>query len=371
MNIYIRKLFRTKDVYEQYKTDDIFVEAIKTTIADFMDRSLPYREICQASNFTVDQLSTADDLHRIPIIPTLYFKRNDISVTHHSLVEVTSSGTSGKASIISYSFPELLQMLKMAVNLGSVHHLFSLRPTHYIVLGYQPARKNKAIISKTAYLSTFYALPASRRFALTYKNDEYHLDIDKLIERIVYLSTRKTPVRLIGFPSYTYFLLQEMKQRGIKLTLPRHSRILFGGGWKQFAQQEISKHEMAELVKDVLGIERTEIAEFFGAAEHPTLYCTCRHGQFHVPAYARVFIRDVNTLKPLEHGQRGLVNLLTPIHSSIPIMSIMTDDLGVMRQGCVCGCGLETDTLEIIARVGVQDVKTCSAGAADYLKEEA
>ena len=52
-----------------------------------------------------------------------------------------------------------------------------------------------------------------------------------------------------------------------------------------------------------------------------------------------------------------------------PILSVMTDDLGVLRDGRECGCGLTSPYLEIIGRVGLKDIKTCAAGAADILKE--
>lgn len=118
----------------------------------------------------------------------------------------------------------------------------------------------------------------------------------------------------------------------------------------------------------MLNIEEDQIHEFFGAAEHPVLYCTCRNHQFHVPSYARVVIRDVDTLKSLDYEQPGLVNLMTPLPSSIPLLSVMTDDLGILHRGSDCGCGNPCDVLEILGRTGAADVKTCTAGAGEYLK---
>ena len=44
-----------------------------------------------------------------------------------------------------------------------------------------------------------------------------------------------------GFPSYTYFTLKKMQQQGIRLTLARGSKILLGGGWKQFYTEQVDK----------------------------------------------------------------------------------------------------------------------------------
>lgn len=370
MNRYTKRLFRSKDPYDVEGTNQTFLHAMQAVCSDLTTVSEKYRAICEYERFKPDQLLTVDDLHRIPLLPTLYLKRNDLSFEHKSVIEVTSSGTSGTFSRIGYSFTELYQLLKMAIRMGRHHRLFSFRRTHAIVLGYQPNKNNQTVISKTAFLSTLFTVPASRQYALTYKNGSYELDLDHLIDRLVCLSKRKTPIRIIGFPSYAYFLLEKIKERGISLRLPSGSKILFGGGWKQFSENEISKEEMSEMLEETLGVTAESVHEFFGAAEHPVLYVACKNRHFHIPVYARVLIRDPKTLVPAPYGTVGLVNLMTPIHSSVPLINVMTDDLGVLWRGSRCGCGNAGDYLEILGRVGVRDIHTCAAGAGDLLKEE-
>ena len=105
----------------------------------------------------------------------------------------------------------------------------------------------------------------------------------------------------------------------------------------------------------------------FGAAEHPILYTDCRYHHFHVPTYARVIIRDIETLKPVKPGEVGLINLLSPMSKGTPLLSIMTDDLGVLHAE-KCPCGAQSMYLEILGRSGVEDIKTCAAGAEQLLK---
>ena len=101
--------------------------------------------------------------------------------------------------------------------------------------------------------------------------------------------------------------------------------------------------------------------------EHPIFYNTCKHHHFHVPIYARVLIRDVRTLEPLPMGQAGLVNLITPLNRATPVTSVVTDDLGVLRPGEDCGCGINSPYLTILGRVGMPEIQTCAAGAAELL----
>ena len=145
--------------------------------------------------------------------------------------------------------------------------------------------------------------------------------------------------------------------------------LTMGGGWKQFEGQKVEKEELYRLAWSVLGIPEENCVEFFGAVEHPILYTTCRQHHFHVPVYSRVLIRDVDTLRPVPNGTVGLVNLLTPMAGSMPILSIMTDDLGVLHDGGTCPCGCGAPWLELFGRVGVRDIVTCAAGAAEYLQK--
>ena len=129
----------------------------------------------------------------------------------------------------------------------------------------------------------------------------------------------------------------------------------------------MDKEEFYALAKKVFAVDDSDIVEFYGAVEHPILYCDCPRHHFHVPVYSRVIIRDVTTLEPLPHGQVGLVNLISPMVRATPILSVMTDDLGVLHDGGTCGCGITSPYLEIIGRVGLKDIKTCAAGAAELL----
>lgn len=125
---------------------------------------------------------------------------------------------------------------------------------------------------------------------------------------------------------------------------------------------------MYRLVYEVLGIPEENCRKYFGAAEHPVMYCTCPNHHFHIPIYARAVIRDVDTYKPVPYGAPGLVNLITPMLHSTPVVSVMTDDLGILHKGSSCGCGIQTPYLEILGRAGVEDITTCAAGAGAILK---
>ena len=68
--------------------------------------------------------------------------------------------------------------------------------------------------------------------------------------------------------------------------MPKGSMVTLGGGWKQFYAEKADKQTFYALVKEVLGVEKTNVIEFFGAVEHPILYTDCRCHHFHIPVAA-------------------------------------------------------------------------------------
>ncbi len=61
------------------------------------------------------------------------------------------------------------------------------------------------------------------------------------------------------------------------------------------------------------------------------------------------------------------MNLITPMMTSMPFTSVMTDDVAVMYPGEACPCGIKAPYFEVLGRAGLADIKTCAAGAAELL----
>ena len=364
----MKSLFWRRDPYDLEHTELLFFQKVITNIIFQFDNCTSYRHLLISRGFTREKLLAVSSLAELPFIPTLYFKHHCmISVPERRLlIKATSSGTSGNKSVVGLDFQTLLAGLGMVLAVGRKHKLLSAVPCHYIVLGYEYNRHASMAVAKTAYGYTWFAPALSRTYALTYKNGNYALNLEHVKQRLICLSRQSFPVRIMGFPFHAYWLLSQMKEEGIQLKMPKRSLIAFGGGWKQHALKKVDKETMYQLIDEVLGIKEENCLEFFGAVEHPILYCACSKHHFHVPIYSRVIIRDVDTLKPVPDGTPGLVNLITPMVHSVPLVSIMTDDLGILHHNC--GCGIQSPYLELLGRVGMEDITTCAAGAESLMK---
>lgn len=364
------RLFCVKDPYDVSGTESLFFKAVKENCVFHYQNSKAYRRILYSFDFSPENLKSYDDISKIPVLPTLLFKKHRIfSMPEWRIpVKVTSSGTSGAASKIGLDTGSLFCGLHMVLKIANRRGLLSPRPTHCVILGFRPHRGNQVAAVKTAFGATCFAPALRRVYALNYVNGTYVLNLEEVLQAVHTFSRSRIPVRFMGFPSYTYFFLRMMRDRNLRVVLPKGSKLMLGGGWKQFYKEQVDKSVLYELARQTLGIAEEDIVEFFGAVEHPVLYCDCPRHHFHVPVYSRVIIRDVETLQPVENGKAGLVNLITPMVKAAPLLSVMTDDLGILHDGEECGCGLSSPYLELIGRVGMKGIKTCAAGAAEFLK---
>ena len=364
-----QRLFWHRNIYDLEGSEEKFLRACRDNCTWHSRRCPSYRAVLDHFGFSSEQLRTWEDLVRLPFLPTLFFKRHALfSMPEWRMpMKVTSSGTSGSFSQIGFDLGCILAEVPMVLKIGWKHKLLSPIPANCVVLGYKPNRNNRTGVTKTMMGLTFYAPPIRRTFALHYQDGRYVPDLDRVIRDLERYARSPFPTRIIGFPSYLWFGLKRMEELGVSVKLRPGSMVMLGGGWKQHYAQQVDKQELYDLVYKVLGIPEENIHESFGAVEHPIFYNTCPNHHFHVPVYSRVIIRDVNTLEPVPMGQVGLVNLISPLMKATPTLSVVTDDLGTLTPGCQCGCGIQSPYLTILGRVGLTDITTCAAGAAQLL----
>lgn len=363
------KLFSHRRLYDVGGTDASFVAAMREMVGFHTAACPEYAQILQHQDYDPNSLQTIDDLHRLPPLPTLFLKSHTLLSTPWDklLFKATSSGTGGRPSQAGLDRDSSWQAFKMVWRTFRHHGVLSPRRTNYIVLGYEPSDHNQMGAVQTAYGTTLAAPAHHREYALKDTGSTYELNIGGIVDALRRYEKEGKPVRFMGFPAYFYFLLQILRDEGIQLQLHPKSMVMLAGGWKQFFFQAADKQELYALSRERLGIDDSRFRDFYGAVEHPIVYCDCKNHHFHQPVYSRVIVRDPVTLEPVPMGTPGILNLITPLMKSMPFLSVMTDDLGIMHPPEECGCGINAPWFEILGRAGL-DIKTCAAGAAELLK---
>lgn len=357
----LRRLFLSKNPYKINNRETAFCEAMRENYAAQCALFPNYFALADLED---PQIKTLDDLNKLPALTTLFLKRNPNFAKNSETkgLKVTSSGTGGVRSDLVFDSSSVRLGLGMALRFFAYHKLVSPMPTQYIIMGYEPTKNNQAGAVKTAFGASFFAPPLERVYALKHTPEGYAVNIDGISAALLRYAKRPFPVRIIGFPSFLWQMVTELKSRGICLNLPNTSKILLGGGWKQFSDQRVSDTQFFETIEETLGIKRHQIYEFFSAVEHPIPYLKCQQGHFHTPVYSRVVARDPETLAVVPPGELGILNFMTPLVQSAPLLSVMTDDLGICQEGG-CGCGLDSPFFKWVGRAGIEQIKTCAMEA--------
>ena len=68
-------------------------------------------------------------------------------------------------------------------------------------------------------------------------------------------------------------------------------------------------------------------------------------------------------------GQPGLMHFVSPVLKGSPVVSLMTDDIGILHDGAGCGCGNSAPYFTVLGRAGMTEIKTCVQGANEYFQE--
>lgn len=371
MHYWADKLFSYNKIYDHKGSEDLFVSAMKESILYHKANNELYNGLLERDNFDVDCIKSTADLHKIPTIPANFLKYHEVlSIKKEDVkVHATSSGTMGQKSQVFLDGNTLRRGRKMAIKVMWYHRLMSFLPTNYLILGYEPVKTNNKGNVQLQQQMTKFAYPKERVYALRRIGDDYELDYFGMINGLQRFNKQIFPVRIMGFPSYLYMLITMMKKAGIApLKLNKKSVVMTGGGWKRHDDMMIDKSEYYQLIEDYLGIPKENCRDFYSAVEHSVAYPECKNHHMHVTIWSRVIVRDTQTLEPLGFDKPGFLNFISPFVSSQPISSIIMGDLGVLRDGSGCGCGIKTPYFEVLGRAGASRLKSCAIAANDYLK---
>ena len=110
------------------------------------------------------------------------------------------------------------------------------------------------------------------------------------------------------------------------------------------------------------------IASLISFTESPVLYGGHWSNKYqdylhHCPDYARIIIRDLETLEPVNEGERGVLEAITPfgVNGSIN-MAVVVDDIVELVSKKKCpDCGYEGATFRVIGRTKEAPGQSCSS----------
>lgn len=349
----------------------IVVEAMREFAEFHYQNSKETKFLYDREKFDPSSIKTEADLARIPFIGVTamkYFLMLGLP-EDKAVLKLTSSGTRGQKTQVWFDEDSLNRVQSMLDVLWEQEGLVSKTPTNYCDFIYDPEQAKDLGIAFSVKNEQRFA-PVKSSYFTVKKNalGAWEFQFEETLRVLRQYAEEGAPVRILGIPSFIFELIERLKTIG-PIKLPPNSYVLTGGGWKAAEDKSVTREQFRKQVEEYLGIPDKNQRDGYGMAEHSAPYIECDYHRFHIPVYNRIISRDPVTLRPLEAGQTGLLEFLTPYNAMMPNLAILSTDLGHLDPK-PCGCGRNSPTFTLVGRGGLSKHKGCAITATDIVKRK-
>ncbi len=292
----------------------------------------------------------------IPMLPVGLFKDMDlISIPGNKVFKtMTSSGTKGQTVSRIYLDRDTANYQQRALaNIGG--DFWGEERLPLLVLDSPDVLKNRNLFSARGAGILGFSIFSSR---ICYGLDQ---DMNLDTERIQQFLDRYTGKRILIF-GFTYiiwkYFYQALAKSGQKLDLSE-GILIHGGGFKKLEDQLVSAHEFKERIREVSKIK--EIHNYYGMAEQTgSIYMECPKGHLHASLYSDIITRRGKDFSVCSHGEKGIIQVLSPLALSYPGHSILTEDEGIILGEDDCPCGRLGKYFKVLGRIHQAEIRGCS-----------
>lgn len=297
------------------------------------------------------------EMEDAPFLPVSLFKTHELrSVGPEKVVKVlTSSGTSDQTVSRVYLDAETAKLQSDAL-VKIMQHFLGVQRRPLIILDCSNVLRDRYAYSARGAAIMGMLLFGRRPFYAL--KEDFSLDVEGLES---YLATnRDLPPIFFGvtYVVWQYFV-EGLARAGQKLKCPAGSILMHTGGWKKLLNRSVSPEEYRRAITSATEIEK--VVGFYGMAEQVgSVYCENDRHLLQASNYSEIIIRDTNTLKPLPPGQPGLVQVLSSLPVSYPGHSILTEDLGVIRDTGDSSSEMHGQHFELLGRLPEAELRGCS-----------
>ncbi|MFX1275386.1 MAG: hypothetical protein ACFFAH_02995 [Promethearchaeota archaeon] len=380
-----------------------------------------YQEnLCKKFNFTIPDYLNIDDLEAIPYIPTETYKKSGnrtLQLLKTTLDNIAlfscSSSTTGDPSIVPRTLEDFDQLqynsIKAFTDFFGWKDLI-VGPKKCVVFNFSPDRLLMSLMAKKN-IKEFEYIDKTRYFTACmnkpweyYGHEEYMvkfkhlksiwnviksfsikaafiLDVSKMLKMIEKIlktgSWKKMEVNKILLGGSPLLMNNMFKKRlleeNIFYDLDGFATVgCGGGGWEgvkgEAKLDAVNKVKFIEYYEQVFNIKSKDIADIYAFTEGPTLFgghWSEKYQDFllHCPDTSRIIVRDLNKLKPIDNGEEGLLEVITPYGVNGTInQAVLVDDIVELISKNKCSeCGYQGATFRILGRLKNAQGKSCSS----------
>ena len=305
---------------------------------------------------------TAKRLADLPYLPEGAFKVSPpltLSGTQNIVRTLASSATTGQTpSRVALDAPTSRRMVKGVVAIAS-DFIGSMRRPYLVIDTAETLAGGGQLGARAAAIQGLRPFATEMMCCLN-GDDAGEPRIDE--SRLSSFAARWGAAEALAY-GFTYVIWQHfvrpLRERGIRLQMP-NIRVLHSGGWKRLQDQAVTREAFISGVAEVFGCPPDRVLDFYGMVENVgVIYPDCEYGHKHVPAFAAVIVRDPLTLRPVDEGQQGLVQVCSVLPTSFPGFLVLTDDIAQIIRYDGCACGRRGVSFRFVKRVPQAEIRGC------------
>jgi len=342
------------------EAEELFMLALQEECVFHYEHNEMYRRFCDRKGFDPHKSFTIEEIPpvSVSVFKELGFKLNSVPKEDLTLA-LQSSATSGVPSTIVVDKETAKRQAKAMIKV--IGEFIGKERKPFLIMDIDPRSSYKKLLGARFAAVTGYLRFANKTgyFLKADENNISYFDVEGIQEYVRELDPNK-PVVVFGFTYILYqHVLQSIEKAGVKIQLPRGSKIIHIGGWKKLESEKISKDLFNDRLSKCFSINPTDVIDIYGFTEQMGLnYPDCECGWKHTSSYVRVLVRDTVTREVLPPGKEGLLEFVTPVPHSYPGNVVLTDDLGVIDADS-CSHGRAGTRFKIVGRMKKAEVRGC------------
>ena len=156
---YTRRLFSWRgELYDAAGSERLFQRAVRENTEFHFRHNAAYRRISMRFSMGSEPVP----------IPAAFLKEHPLwTLRPHKLpFRVTSSGTGGKKTNLGFCFSDAVRGARMTHAIVKYHKILSTRPAVCLMMSFAPRPDEPVMIAKTQAVTSFFAPPVRRVYAL-------------------------------------------------------------------------------------------------------------------------------------------------------------------------------------------------------------
>jgi hypothetical protein len=312
-----------------------------------------YRKLCESRNISPSAVS---HWSQIPAVPTSAFKEFEItSLPAAKRTHVFfSSGTTLQKPSRHFHNAESLAIYEASL---MAWFCFHIQPKKRLAMLTPPpsAAPNSSLVHMFETIRRSFEAPASSFLGSLDDDGSWTLNFELTVAALESACRTGEPIVILGTAFSFVHLLDYLAEKNLRFQLPRDSRIMETGGYKN-RSRVLPKSELHQLITGRLGVPTASILCEYGMSElssqaydiaNPHSSFVIRHFQF--PPWARAQIVSPETGREVRDGETGLLRIFD-LANVFSALAIQTEDLAIRRG----------EHFELIGRAELAEPRGCS-----------